>query len=110
VIRVAAVLALLLCATTSCSLRSSREGVPIHDASLVSPNELTISLDICNPSDRHVSAEESDDTVTITVSAKRQGSVRDGCRSRFRISLQDPLGDRKLEDGTTGKRIVVGKN
>lgn len=98
----AAVVALVL---AGCGLL--RAGVAIDDVSASDDPQLSVRAGTCGDPTLTAQVEESDRSVTITIT-RTLGQRGDGdCGGIVPVLLSDPLGERAVVDGTTGAEVEV---
>ena len=70
---------------------------------------IDLGVNSCND-DLSVQVIESETTVEVTVTAKND--TNDACSDAIKITLEQPMGDRLLIDGSTGEtlRVLTGEN
>ena len=77
----------------------------IYQATLQGDRTLVLSIDACNGSNTAETTERSDQVrVKVRTDEARGG---DDCSDVVTIQLKEPLGDRPLIDGSTGREVEV---
>ena len=66
---------------------------------------LELAIDACRAESTSYDAEESDDEVVITITT--EGGEGPECADGLTVELEEPLGDRRLVDGSTGEEVEV---
>lgn len=92
-----------ICVLVSCS--RGREEVAITAAE---SDGTTVSMAIaaCDANPR-AEVQESEESVTITVTADRPGPDREDCGGGLTVDLSEPLGQRSLIDGSNDEPVQV---
>lgn len=100
--RVASIV-LIAVAATACS-----KATPVTEVALLdgASRTLTVSVNTCNANPR-AAVVEGEQQITITVEADRQPLGLDDCADSIAIELEEPLGDRRVIDGTSGQELPV---
>lgn len=82
--------------------------VTISSAAAESERVLRVQT-VCLPPERlRPAVRETRRTVTVTVTALDYDPANaDGCLASREVRLADPLGDRRLIDGSTGREVLV---
>jgi hypothetical protein len=96
----------VLVATGSCS--DGRRDAPIGGATIEGDRVLHVSIDACNADDNRVTVEESATAVIVTASTD-DPLDGDACADSVSVTLDSPLGDRQVIDGTSSRLIDVAE-
>lgn len=90
----------------ACGPNEHRGPVRLTTALAVGPAELELEVPSCNGHAEVTELRESDAEVVVEVTSTtyREG---DDCLDSIRVTLEQPLGDRRLVDATSGDEIAV---
>lgn len=88
-------------ALSGCSAVGGPDGQPLIGAQLLADDAIAVHFSGCDNSP-HVDVFESESTVRVTVDGPNGG-----CEpiNRVVVELEEPLGDRAVIDGATGKEV-----
>lgn len=94
---------LVAVAATACMRTPTVTEVALLDGAT---RTLTVAVNTCNATPR-AAVTETDQVVSISVRSDRPPFGSDDCADSIDIELEEPLGERRVVDGTSGDELAV---
>ena len=95
---------LVMASLTACGLREEVNILSFHVESESDDRVLVVVVDSCE-AEPQVAAEENEEAVTLTATAKSRPFGGPACTEADVVELQDPLAGRQVLNGTTGEEV-----